>query len=413
MHTSARTSASQRRKGGIPRGLATSGPALLSYGFRPFFLAAGLFAVAAMVLWMGALTLGWEIGGRTYGALNWHAHEMLFGYASAALAGFMLTAIPNWTGRLPVSGGPLLALVLLWLAGRVAMSAPDLFGLYPAALADATFMPALAAIAGREIIAGRNWKNLKILIALGALSAINVAFHAAILLGDDPQMLSRAGVSAFVALIGLVGGRIVPSFTRNWLSRTGSKQLPAHFGRLDVAAVTALVAALAFWTVFPQSLATTVIASAAAVLQLWRLIRWRGYATFKEPLVAVLHVAYGFVPLGMAGVALSAAGLFSPLSSLHLLTVGAIGGMTLAVMTRATLGHTGRTLAASAPTSLAYLLLLIAAVVRPFVELLPEYYLVILGTSALAWIAAFSVFALEYVRMLILPKVTEAVNPTA
>lgn len=379
---------------------------MLSYGFRPFFLAAGLFAVAAMVLWIGALTLGWEIGGKTYGPLNWHAHEMQFGYASAALAGFLLTAIPNWTGRLPVSGGPLMALVLLWLAGRIAMCSPDQFGLYPAAVIDATFMPALAAIAGREIVAGRNWKNLKILIALGVLSAINIAFHSVILLGHDPQMLSRAGVSVFVALIGLVGGRIVPSFTRNWLSRTGSKQLPPPFGRLDAAAMTALVAALASWTAFPQSLATTVVASVAAVLQLWRLVRWRGYTTLKEPLVAILHVAYGFVPLGVAGVALSAAGLVSSLSSLHLLTVGAIGGMTLAVMTRATLGHTGRALAASAPTSLAYLSLLIAAVVRPIAELLPDYYHFILGTSALAWIAAFSVFSLEYGRMLVRPKVT-------
>src|SRR5690606_673555 len=126
--------AASRRAGGIPRGLATDGPALLSYGFRPFFLGAGLFAVLAMALWIGALTEGWEIGGATYGALNWHAHEMLFGYSTAALAGFMLTAIPNWTGRLPVSGRPLLALVLLWLAGRLAMLSPEALGLYPAAV---------------------------------------------------------------------------------------------------------------------------------------------------------------------------------------------------------------------------------------------------------------------------------------
>ena len=156
-----------RRRGGIPRGLATDGPALLSYGFRPFFLGAGLFAIVAMALWIGALTEGWEVGGATYGALYWHAHEMLFGYSTAALAGFMLTAIPNWTGRLPVSGRPLLAIVLLWLAGRIVMLSPEAFGLYPAVVIEAAFVPVLAAIAGREIISGRNWKNLKILARTG------------------------------------------------------------------------------------------------------------------------------------------------------------------------------------------------------------------------------------------------------
>src|SRR6218665_3168406 len=137
------------RRGGIPRGIARTGPALLSYGFRPFFLGAGLIALLAMIGWVGALALGWPIGG-SYGALNWHAHEMLFGYTSAALAGFMLTAIPNWTGRLPVSGPPLLALVGLWMAGRIAMAAPDALGVWPSVAIDSAFLPAMAAIAGRE-----------------------------------------------------------------------------------------------------------------------------------------------------------------------------------------------------------------------------------------------------------------------
>ncbi len=406
MSIPAETAAGARRRGGIPRGLATKGPALLSYGFRPFFLGAGLFAIVAMALWIGALTVGWEIGGATYGALRWHAHEMLFGYSTAALAGFMLTAIPNWTGRLPVSGRPLLALVLLWLAGRIAMLSPEAFGLYPAVVVDAAFVPVLAAVAGREIVSGRNWKNLKILIALTALSGVNIGFHLQVLLGADVQIALRAAVSVLVALIGLVGGRIVPSFTRNWLVKAGSARLPAPHGRFDVAAMVALVLALVSWTVLPETIVTSILAAAASVLQLWRLIRWRGYATLEEPLLIVLHVAYAFIPLGMLGVALSAPGWFSAPAALHLLTVGAIGNMTLAVMTRATLGHTGRRLLASVWTSLAYLSLLISAVVRPFAELLPEQYHTILSLSGSTWMLAFAIFSFEYGRMLAMPKWT-------
>ncbi|RYE85557.1 MAG: hypothetical protein EOP19_09235, partial [Hyphomicrobiales bacterium] len=231
-------------RGGIPRGLASSGPAILSYGFRPFFLAAGLFAILAMLGWIGALTLGWELGGDTYGALAWHAHEMVFGYAVAALAGYMLTAIPNWTGRLPLSGLPLLRLVGLWLAGRLAMAHPDLWGVYPAVAVDAAFLPTLALLVGREIVAGKNWKNLKVLVALSLLALINAAFHVAVLAGLDLGVVMRASIAIFIALIGLVGGRIIPSFTRNWLARHGATRLPAPFGRLDMAAISVAIAAM-------------------------------------------------------------------------------------------------------------------------------------------------------------------------
>lgn len=400
------------RKGGIPRGLATSGPALLSYGFRPFFLGAGLFAVAAMLLWIGALTQGWEIGGTSYGPLNWHAHEMLFGYVGAALAGFMLTAIPNWTGRLPVSGWPLLVLVVLWFAGRAAMVAPELFGIYPAAVVEGAFLPVLAGIAGREIISGRNWKNLKILVALGLLSAVNIAFHATVLAGEDPIVLLRGGVAVFVALIAIVGGRIVPSFTRNWLSREGAARLPHPFDRLDAIAIVGLIAALASWTIVPLTAVTALLALTASGLQLWRLIRWHGLDAAREPLLAILHVAYLFVPVGLAAIALSAMGWLEPPSTLHLLSVGAIGCMTLGVMTRATLGHTGRRLRASAWTVASYLSLLTAAIIRPLAELLPSFYYELLAVAGTAWIAAFAIFSVEYGRYLLAPRATAPARST-
>ena len=379
----------------VPRGIATSGPPILSYGFRPFFLLAGMFALVAMGGWIGALALGWEVGG-SYGALNWHAHEMLFGYASAALAGFMLTAIPNWTGRLPVSGAPLLALVLVWLAGRLAIAVPDILGLIHSIVIDACFLPVMAAIAAREIIVGKNWKNLKILGGLAALSLANVAFHFSVLAAGEALAASRATVGIYVTLIALVGGRIVPSFTRNWLVKAGSPSLPRPYSPFDTVSIVVLGIASIAWVVADEHIVSAVLAFVACLLQVIRLWRWVGWQTIEEPLLFVLHLGYAYVPLGLLCVGLSELRLLSAPSALHVLTVGAVGVMTFAVMTRASLGHTGRSLTASLNSSLAYLALIVAAIVRPFAELLPESYHLLLEIAAGAWILAFFLFLLEY-----------------
>lgn len=347
----------------VPRGIARSGPPLLSYGFRPFFLGAGLFAIVSMAAWIAALAAGWEIGG-DYGALNWHAHEMLFGYTSAALAGYMLTAIPNWTGRLPVSGPQLLGLVLLWLAGRVALFWPGPLGPLGAALLDGVFLPTLAGIAAVEILAGRNWKNLKILAGLAALSLANGGFHLSVILTGSAAEASRAGVATYIMLIAIIGGRIVPSFTRNWLVKAGLTVVPVPFGRFDMLTLGVLLPALALWVALPSHPLTALLTLAASGLQAFRLARWRGWLTLDEPLLLALHVAYAFIPIGLAAVAASAMGWLAQPSAMHLLTVGAIGGMTVAIMTRASLGHTGRALTASPLTRLCYLALLLAAVIR-------------------------------------------------
>ncbi len=391
---------SSPRRSPVPRGIARSGPALLSYGFRPFFLLAGLFALVAMLGWIGALALGWEVGG-SYGALNWHAHEMLFGYTSAALAGFMLTSIPNWTGRLPVSGLPLLGLVSLWIAGRVVMVAPDLLGVVPSALVDALFFPVLTAVAAREIFAGKNWKNLKILAGLAGLSLANAAFHLSAIFSGQVGDASRAAVSLYVMLIALVGGRIVPSFTRNWLVKNGSPHLPAPFDRFDKLSILALGGACVAWVFADGTAVAAGLAALASLLQAARLSRWQGWRTLEEPLLVVLHVGYLFIPLGMACISLSQVGLLSAPSALHVLTVGAIGMMTLAVMTRASLGHTGRPLAASPNISLAYLALAIAATVRPFAEFSPGSYHLLLNIAGGAWMVAFAMFLFEYAPILI------------
>lgn len=390
-----------RPRGGIPRGLASEGPALLSYGFRPFFLGAGAFAFLAMLAWIVALATGLEIGGTAYGATLWHGHEMLFGYGAAALAGFLLTAVPNWTGRLPVSGRPLLILVLLWLAGRLVMLQPDLLGVWPAALIDAAFLLALAAIVAREIVTGSNWKNLKVLAGVTLLASLNLWCHAAALTGLDTQLPLRLATSVYVLLVAIVGGRIIPSFTRNYLSRRGDKRLPAPFGRFDIAAIIALGLALASWSILPDWPPVAPLALLAAALNAVRLWRWRGLRTLEEPLVLVLHLAYAFVPLGLVAMALAALGVIAIASALHVLTVGVIGLMTLAVMSRATRGHTGRPLTASPVTSLSYLSLLLAAVLRPFAELIGAHYHTLLMLGGTAWLLAFGLFVFEHAPMLL------------
>lgn len=391
-----------KRRVPMPRGIATSGPALLSYGFRPFFLLAGIWAIVAMCLWVGAISGNWQIGG-SYGAIAWHAHEMVFGYAVAVLAGFMLTAIPNWTGRLPVSGVPLLALGLIWCAGRFVMLLPDLCGPILTAVVDGLFLFGLAFVAGREIVVGRNWKNLKMLVGLVVLALANACFHVVALFGLDTDIVFRLAIAALVMLVTVIGGRIIPSFTRNWLSRQ-VKTLPAPFSAVDQVAIIATVAALAIWIPAPEAFMTAVLCVVAALAQGVRLWRWRGWTARAEPIVAVLHLAYAFIPLGLVAIGASAVGWTNTAASLHILTVGVIGNMTLAVMTRATLGHTGRSIAASNLSGLAYVAIFGAAIIRPAAEMTDGLYLPVLGLSAALWIISFALFLLEYGPMLWGPR---------
>lgn len=384
----------------VPRGIARSGLPLFSYGFRPFFLFAGLHALVAMGLWIGALGGAWSVGG-SEGPIAWHAHEMLFGYGAAALAGFVLTAVPNWTGRLPVSGSPLMVLVGMWLVGRLAGLAPQLLGELASAALDCLFLPALAFVVGREVVSGRSWKNLRVAGVIGGLALLNLSYHLAPAWGGDPHTVLRLTVALFVALVGLIGGRIIPSFTRNYLSKRGARRLPAPVGRFDQLAVGLALIAGASWALWPDAQASIALASAAALVHAIRLARWQGQATWREPLLLMLHLSYAFVPAGFAMLALAGLGLVAPASALHVLTVGAIGLTTFAVMARASRGHTGRPLAASTTTTLAYTFLLMAAVTRPLAEAIPQAYHPVLLSTGLLWLAAFGLFVAEHARMLL------------
>ena len=374
---------------------------ILAYGFRPFFLFAGIWAVLAMGLWIAALASGFPIGGTDYGGPAWHAHEMLFGYSTAAMAGFLLTAIPNWTGRLPVSGTPLAVLFAVWLLGRLALVAPDTIGLGWAIGLDMAFLPLLFAICLREVVAGRKWRDLKVLAAVLGLALANGIYHALIVWNGDTGLASRLAVSAYIMLIGIIGGRVVPSFTRNWLAKRHAQALPAPYDRFDSAALLGGLVALAAWVVAPDHWASALACVAGGLLHAIRLGRWQGWQTGTERLVLVLHVAYGFVPLGFFAIALVPAGLIDPASALHVFTVGAIGLMTLAIMSRATRGHTGLPLTAPLATGISYGLVFAAALLRPLASIVPDHYLALISLSGLCWMCGFGLYLVEYAPALL------------
>lgn len=382
----------------IPRLRAYEGPALLSYGFRPFFLFAALQAGLTILVWLGFVTGRLAIP-TAFTPVDWHIHEMLFGYQAAAIGGFLLTAIPNWTGRLPVQGAPLLVLVLAWMAGRIAVAASALIGWRLAMAIDALFLVLLAGAAAREIVAGRNWRNLKVVVLLGLLFAANLAFHLETALTGGADYARRFAIAVVLMLVALIAGRIVPSFTRNWLAPRGAGRLPVAFGGYDKAVLAMSALALGCWVALPDTPASGVALALCAVLHAIRLARWAGERTWRNPLLVVLHVGYLFVPLGFALSAAGSFGLAGPGAGLHAWTAGAFGTLTLAVMSRASLGHTGRPLAATAATQACYVLVVVGSVAR-ICAALGHGQIPLLHVAGLCWSLAFLGFAATYWRVL-------------
>jgi uncharacterized protein involved in response to NO len=330
---------------------------------------------------------------------------MVFGYGAAVVAGFLFTAVPNWTGRMPTRGWPLAVLLALWIAGRLAMAGA--FGQNPVLVmcADGAFLVAVAAMIAREIVAGRNWRNLKVVVPVSLLAAANLFFHLEAMRSGLAETGHRLGIALLVFLIMLIGGRIVPSFTRNWLAKTGSPSRPAPFGPYDVVCLVAGGVALAGWVAVPGAMATGAALALAALLHVVRLARWLGVLTIGAPLLVMLHIAYGFVPAGVVAAALGAFGLAGPDQAAHLFGIGGIGGMTLAVMMRATLGHTGRSLVAGPALTVGFVAVALAAPVRlygvdAFFPGLDGIHL-----AALLWTAGFAFAVRRLLPWLAAPRV--------
>jgi uncharacterized protein involved in response to NO len=389
----------------IPRLQAYQGPVLFGVGFRPFFLAGAIWAGLGIVLWLPMVFGRLQIP-TAFSSVDWHVHEMLYGYLPAIVTGFLLTAIPNWTGRLPLQGRPLIVLVVVWLAGRLAILVSAPIGPMAAGGIDGLFLLLVAAAAAREVIAGRNWKNLPPIGLLIAFLAGNVTFHIEAYQNGSAEFGKRIGVAVAIMLVTLIGGRVIPSFTRNWLARENPGRLPIPFGRFDIGAMVISGLALAMWIVLPDHPATAVLMLIAGVVQAYRLARWAGDRTVRSPLTLILHVAYGFVPLGfllMGGSILMPAEL-SVSAGIHAWTAGAIGIMTLAMMTRVSLGHTGRPLVAGPMACAIYAAVIVAALVRIDAALDPDRGPVLLLTAGAAWVAAFGMFAIGFGPLLARPR---------
>ncbi len=380
-------------------------PAVLSYGFRPFFLLGSLYAGLAILLWL-PLFYGHVGTASAFAPVDWHVHEMLFGFVAAIMTGFLLTAIPNWTGRLPVQGLPLSVLVGIWLAGRIAVFFSAEIGWVAAAVIDCAFLAAVALAAATEIVAGRNWRNLKVLAPVLALLAANALFHAEAHYAGVSDISRRLGIGAVIVLVTLIGGRIIPSFTRNWLARENPGRLPAPFGPFDAAVIGLTAASMAAWACFPMQPITAAVLVAAGILNVGRQLRWAGDRTARDSLVLILHVAYAFVPTGLvlAGLAILLPDHVPPAAAVHAFGVGAFGCMTLAVMTRATLGHTGHELRAGLGTYQIYTSVIAAAVLRIAAAFAPGDA-ILLHTSACLWALAFLGYTAFFGSMLVRPTV--------
>ena len=377
-------------------------PAVLSYAFRPLFLAAGSWAIVSIAVWLG-MFLGYVRLPTRFDPLTWHIHEMLFGFVMAAVGGFLLTAIASWTKRLPLSGYPLALLTGLWVLGRIAcLISADL----PAWLAiggDLSFPVALLAVAAREIIAGRNWRNLLITAPIAVFVVADLLMDLESLSFTVPGGLGwRLGLAAPIMLISVIGGRIIPTFTRNWLLERHRTRLPAPPGAADLAAVGVLNVGLILWAILPDLRLAGVILLIAAMLNAWRLARWAGAATLAEPLLFILHIGYGWVVIGVALLGLSLLDVGVPVASaIHALTAGAMGTMILAVMPRVTLGHTGRELTANRSTVIIFILINAAAIMRVAASWNVARMMILLALSGICWIAAFGLFEIVYGRMLL------------
>lgn len=388
------------------RRMAAAHP-FLRGGFRPFFFGAATWAVIAIGLWL--CTLGGLIDLPTrFDGVAWHRHEMLFGFVGAAVSGFLLTAIPNWTGRLPIAGKPLLSLFGLWAGARLAVLFSARIGFWPAVILDVGQYVSLAMLAAREVIASKN-RNVPIValvLLFGLADAADYAGAAGLISADVGW---RGAIALVVIMISLIGGRIIPSFTRNWMVKQRmTRGLPTQPQNLDLLVIASTAVALIFWLAFPSHHFTGLMLILAAAAQLLRLSRWSGIRTARDPLVLVLHLGYVWIPIGLLLLGLSRAGADLPESAgVHSLTAGAMTTMILAVMTRASLGHTARELRAAPLTVVAYACATVGAVVRVIASIGVGAYATMLDIAGAFWGAAFLLFLFVYRPILWQPRLGE------
>ena len=375
---------------------APRGWPLWRQGFRPFYLGAALFGALAVPLWV-ALLLGALPVSLPVAPLLWHAHEMLFGFAAAVIVGFLLTAGQAWTG-LSTPRGPLLAgLALLWLAARgTALLGP--YALHAAL--DLALLPLVAGVLVDRLLRAGKRRNLPLAGLLLALAAANGVFHAAVLgwLDAAPLQPLHAGLALVMMIECVMAGRVIPAFTMSALPGV-RLQVP---GWLETSALATTAAGLALWVLVPPGPAGALVLGAAALLQAARLLRWQPLRTRGRPILWVLHAAYAWVPVGLALLALAQVGVLPGSAGLHALAVGATGGLIIGMVTRTARGHTGRPLAVGRWEVAAYALVIVAALLRVALPLLPAaLWAPALILAAVAWAAAFGLYLMVYTPWLL------------
>ncbi len=386
------STSSQRRK--------YQGPAIFSKAYRPFFLGATLWAVISLILWILMLS-GTVSLPSAFSANEWHKHELLFGYTGAVIAGFLLTAIPNWTGRLPISGLRLFILVSIWLLARIVILFSANINPILVMLIDLAFPALLSLSISIEIIAGKNWRNLRVLIVLFAFMFANLYFHLEIINKGYLQYSANLALAIIIILIMLIGGRIIPSFTRNWLVKSKQTNLPTPFNKFDVITMTVSIIALLSFVFLSNQMLVAAFMLFAGLLNLIRLSRWSGIYCIKQPMIFILHIAYLFIPLGFLALAISkiAPNLINETGALHLFSAGAIGIMTIAMMCRVSLAHGGQKPEADKTISLIFIAIISSVILRFVADFFPSINFII-HISASFWIVAFALFIIRYWRIL-------------
>ncbi|MDN5943472.1 MAG: NnrS family protein, partial [Nitrospira sp.] len=342
-----------------------------------------------------------------YPARDWHVHEMVFGFLPAVITGFLLTAIPNWTDRPPIRGHELILLSTLWLAGRVLIAVPWFTPLV-SAIVDVGFLVAVAGLVWREIIVSKSWDRAPMGVLVSLLAGANILFHAQILWGVETDRAERIAIAMVMMLMTLIGGRLIPTFTGELLTHAGRIERPATFSRYDGLSIALVGIAVAFWIVQPHSIATGWLFVVAGLAHLGRLARWYGWTAWREPLVLILHFGYGWFALSLLILGGAILGIGLPEEdAVHAFTAGAVGAMTLAVMTRASLGHTGRPRHAGPLTVLIYMLVNLGAVLRVFGPMTGLPVNLILSVAAGSWSGAYMLFAMIYGPFLLRPSLDE------
>ena len=388
-----------------------------SYGFRPFFLLGAVFAVVAMGLflfWIGIHHAGGQVVKLSIAMAphEWHAHEMLFGFTMAIICGFFLTAVPNWTGSRAVQGPMLALLVAAWAAGRLVLGFSASLPPLAVAIVDLVLIPLLVPLVVAAM--ARNWskRNFIFLPILALLFAANLLFHLEQLnvLDSGVAKSQTLCLGTVILLIAIIGGRVVPAFTTNALRNQGETDLPVNHLPVNLLGIVLVAVMVVADLAAPDTPMAGWLALAAAGANVLRLAQWKGLKTLGQPILWVLHLGFLWLVVGLAlkGMAVLDFGI-GPQAATHALTAGAIGTMTLAIMSRAALGHTGRPLVVGSWTVLAYVLISLGALVRVVVPIwFFEVYNQGMLFAGLAWAGAFAVFAVVYWPVLTGPRARRA-----